>query len=170
MPLILDYLFKYRFLTGVWLSSRLGNEDPQWGKPLHSAGINTCLLFIYIHLSYFLPIYGIISQCPIYQIQTASNSSIDTSIFWSASRTSPKWEFNSSLSLFQNNQWLKRDRPTSWFRFKFTSLNRNAGVPQYLLKFVQLGWSLDFNLAYYLTKYCNRSLNQYIYIYILIQK
>ena len=53
-------------------------------KPSHSAGTNTCLLFIYPHREQFPSRIWIISRCPIDRMQVASDSAIDVSRFWSA--------------------------------------------------------------------------------------
>ena len=44
-----------------------------------SRKIATCLLFIYPHLAHSLPVYGIISRCPMYRIQVASDSASNLS-------------------------------------------------------------------------------------------
>ena len=99
----LNYLFLYRFLSGVWLSCKEGNEKPSEGKPSHSAGANTCLLFIYPYVVHSFTVNGIISRCPIDRIHVASENAISTNWFWSASRTYPNWQFNGSLCLFENH-------------------------------------------------------------------
>ena len=54
-----------------------------------------------------LPVYGIISWCPIVRIQVAFDSAIDTSCFWSASRTCLIWQFNSSWACLKITMDLK---------------------------------------------------------------
>ena len=92
MPLVLDYLFEYQFLSRIWLLCKVGNEIPQMIGNLH-------IQLVPIPVSYLStlprpipsPVYGIISRCPIGRIQVASDSTIDTSWIWSASRTCPIW-------------------------------------------------------------------------------
>ena len=98
------------FLSGIWLHCRGGSENPPPGKPPHSAVTNTCFLCIYPHLAHFLSVYGIISRCSIGRIQADSDSSFDTSWFWSASRICSDLTVQRSFGMFENHYGLKRDR------------------------------------------------------------
>ena len=123
MPLILDSPHLYRFLSGVWLPCKEGNENPQRGKPSHFADTNTCLLFIYPHQGPFLPIYKIIIRCSMYRIQVVSDSAIDTSRFWSASRICPLNSWTALWACLKITMDLRGIEPTPGFspgfRFKF---------------------------------------------------
>ena len=110
---------------------------------------NLHILLVLISVSYLstlteahsLPVFGIISRCPIDRIQVASDSAIDTSWFWSASKTCPIWQFNSTLGLFENHYDLRGIKPTPGFspgfRFKFVSPGENTGVPPSDLNYLQ---------------------------------
>ena len=134
MPLIIDNPTNIGSCLESDCSAKKVMKTSQWGKPSHSVNTNTCLLFIYPHLAHSLPVYGIISRCPIDRIWVASDNAITTSWFWFASRTCPIWQFNSSLGLFKNHLDLRWIEPTSefppGFRFKFASPYRNTGVPK----------------------------------------
>ena len=126
MPLIRNYLFSYRFLSGIWLSCKGGSENLQREKPSHSAGANTCLLFIYPHLAHFLPRlrdHQSVSYVP------------DTDSFWQCYwyqlilicfLNLPLWQFNSSLDLFENFYGLKRDRTHSRIFTRISLQIRNS--------------------------------------------
>ena len=93
------------------------------------------LSLIYLPSPWPIPssVYEIISRCPIDRIQVAFESAIGTSWFWSASRTCPIWQFNSSLGLFEITIDLRGIELTPGFsqefRFKFASPSGNTGVP-----------------------------------------
>ena len=94
------------------------------GKPLHSAVTNTCLLY-QPSLSPFPPCIGIISRCLIERIQVVSDSAIETSWFWFASRI---FSIDSSTALWgclKITMNLRGIEPTpefsSRFRFKLAS-------------------------------------------------
>ena len=83
--------------------------------------------------AHYLPVYGIISWCPINRIQVTSDSAYENSLFWSASRKCPIWQFNSSLGLFENHYELREIESipefSPGFRFKFV----NPVITQVLL-------------------------------------
>ena len=100
------------------------------------------------------PVYGIISQCPFDRIQVTSDSVIGTSWFWSASRTCPIWQFNSSLGLFENHNKLKRDRTHARI---FASPGGNTGVTpsyqQYTLNIAEIyHQTKEVNTIYYFSQ------------------
>ena len=76
--------------------------------------VATCLLFIYPHLPIPSPVYGIISRCPIYRIQVASDSAGNLSsssllleFIWSDQK------FNSLLRGIKSGLWAELNpRPT----------------------------------------------------------
>ena len=120
------------FLSGIWLPCRGGNENPSSGN-LH-------ILLILIPVSYLstltevhsLPVYGIISWCPIHRIQVASDSAIGTSWFWSASRACFIWQFNvlwACLKITMDSSGIEpKSNFSPGFRLKFASLDGNTGV------------------------------------------
>ena len=72
--------------------------------PYHTKGKSRLLIdfssvsYIYPHLAHFLPVYGIISRCPMYRIQVASDSADNQLAFNCFSNSSDRdQKFNSQL-------------------------------------------------------------------------
>ena len=84
------------------------------GEILTSRKAVTCLLFIYPHLAHSLPVYGIISRCPMNRIQVASDnagnlssSSLLLEFIWFYKK------FNSLLRGIKSGLWAELNpRPT----------------------------------------------------------
>ena len=56
-------------------SAERSSENPYHTREIStSRKVATCLLFMYPHLAHSLPVYGIISRCPMNRIQVASDS------------------------------------------------------------------------------------------------
>ena len=71
-----------------------------------------CLTWVYLPSPMPIPSPSMGSSVGILltRIQVASDSAIDTSWFWYASRACPIWQLNISLGLFENHYELKKDR------------------------------------------------------------
>ena len=81
-------------------SAEKGSENPlpPKGKSRLLIGLIACLLFIYLHLAHSLSIYGIISRCPMYRIQVASDSADVQPVFDRFTNSSDRdQKFNSQL-------------------------------------------------------------------------
>ena len=79
------------------------------GEISTSRKVATCLLFIYPHLPIPSPVYGIISRCPMYRIQVASDSAGNLSsssllleFIWSASEIQQPIEKFSKVAFERN--------------------------------------------------------------------
>ena len=135
MPLILDYLFLYRFLSRIWLPCKEGNEAHHLGN-LHILLVSIpSPIYLPLPRPIHFPVYGIISRCPIDRKKVASDSALGTSWFWSASRACPIDSSTVLWACLKITIDLRGIKPTPGFspgfRLKFASPGGNTGVPHY---------------------------------------
>ena len=115
------------YTTPTSIGSCLESDFPSKKVVKTSSGETFHIQLVPIPVSYLstltevnsLPAYGIINRCPIDRIRVASDSAIDTSWFWSASRAYP---IDSSTALWvclkitTDLRWIK---PTPGFSLGF---------------------------------------------------
>ena len=135
IPLILDCLLWYQFLSGVWFSCKEGMKTPV-GKPLHLVVTNPCFYY-----SIFTEAH---SLSRIWDHQSVSNWP-NTSSLWRCYwyqliliclNICPIDSSTALCACLKITMGLRRIEPTSGFCFKFASPGGNTDVPHLIFRLI----------------------------------